>query len=146
MIRRIERKKALGVPRGCEYLGRILDADVFVTRRMADQKRLLQLRQTIEDILLGDIVEDSRSPSPFEGAAQARLADQTERLLETLAPREARVLRMRFGFGDKGEHTLEEVGAQFSVTRERIRQIEARALDRLRHGGRSEHLKSFIKT
>jgi RNA polymerase primary sigma factor len=95
---------------------------------------------------LGDMLEDRRAPSPFEGATQARLADQTERLLETLTPREARVLRMRFGFGEKGEHTLEEVGAQFSVTRERVRQIEAKALERLRHGGRSQHLKSFIKT
>jgi RNA polymerase primary sigma factor len=93
---------------------------------------------------LGDILEDKRTPSPLEGAAHARLADQTLRLLETLTPREAKVLRMRFGVGEKGEHTLEQVGDHFSVTRERARQIEAKALDRLRRGGRSQHLKSFI--
>ncbi len=93
---------------------------------------------------LGDILEDKRVPSPLEGAAHARLADQTQRLLETLTPREAKVLRMRFGVGEKGEHTLEQVGDHFAVTRERARQIEAKALDRLRRGGRSQHLKSFI--
>jgi RNA polymerase primary sigma factor len=93
---------------------------------------------------LGDILEDKRTPSPLEGAAHARLADQTQRLLETLTPREAKVLRMRFGVGEKGEHTLEQVGDHFAVTRERARQIEAKALDRLRRGGRSQHLKSFI--
>lgn len=94
---------------------------------------------------LGDILEDKRLPSPLEGAAHARLADQTQRLLETLTPREAKVLRMRFGVGEKGEHTLEQVGDHFAVTRERARQIEAKALDRLRRGGRSQHLKSFIE-
>jgi RNA polymerase primary sigma factor len=94
---------------------------------------------------IGDILEDKRTPSPLEGAAHARLADQTLRLLETLTPREAKVLRMRFGVGEKGEHTLEQVGDHFSVTRERARQIEAKALDRLRRGGRSHHLKSFIE-
>jgi RNA polymerase primary sigma factor len=98
-----------------------------------------------EGATLGDILEDKRIPSPLEGAAHARLADQTQRLLETLTPREAKVLRMRFGVGEKGEHTLEEVGDRFAVTRERIRQIEAKALDRLRRGGRSHHLKSFIE-
>ncbi len=97
-----------------------------------------------EGATLGDILEDKRTPSPLEGAAHARLADQTQRLLETLTPREAKVLRMRFGVGEKGEHTLEQVGDHFAVTRERARQIEAKALDRLRRGGRSQHLKSFI--
>ncbi|MDP9033487.1 MAG: sigma-70 family RNA polymerase sigma factor [Myxococcota bacterium] len=99
-----------------------------------------------EGATLGDLLEDKRAASPLEGAAHARLADQTERLLETLTPREAKVLRMRFGVGEKGEHTLEEVGERFAVTRERVRQIEAKALDRLRRGGRSRHLKSFIET
>jgi RNA polymerase primary sigma factor len=98
-----------------------------------------------EGATLGDILEDKRAPSPLEGAAHARLADQTQRLLETLTPREAKVLRMRFGVGEKEEHTLEQVGEHFSVTRERARQIEAKALDRLRHAGRSQHLKSFIE-
>ena len=98
-----------------------------------------------EGATLGDVLEDKRAPSPLEGAAHARLADQTRRLLETLTPREAKVLRMRFGVGEKEEHTLEQVGEHFSVTRERARQIEAKALDRLRHSGRSHHLKSFIE-
>jgi RNA polymerase primary sigma factor len=97
-----------------------------------------------EGATLGDILEDKHAPSPLEGAAHARLADQTLRLLETLTPREAKVLRMRFGVGEKGEHTLEQVGDHFAVTRERARQIEAKALDRLRRSGRSQHLKSFI--
>jgi RNA polymerase primary sigma factor len=91
---------------------------------------------------LGDMLEDKGAPSPLEGAIHASLADQTARLLETLSPREAKVLRMRFGIGEGGEHTLEEVGESFVVTRERIRQIEAKALDRLRR--RSQSLKSFI--
>jgi len=91
---------------------------------------------------LGDVLEDAREPSPLEGAISASLTTRTERLLATLSPREAKVLRLRFGVGEKGEHTLEEVGERFVVTRERIRQIEAKALDRLRR--RSQHLKSFI--
>jgi RNA polymerase primary sigma factor len=91
---------------------------------------------------LGDVLEDARAPSPLEGAIHASLTSRTERLLATLSPREAKVLRLRFGVGEKGEHTLEEVGERFVVTRERIRQIEAKALDRLRR--RSQHLKSFI--
>jgi RNA polymerase primary sigma factor len=91
---------------------------------------------------LGDVLEDPREPSPLEGAINASLTTRTEKLLATLSPREAKVLRLRFGVGEKGEHTLEEVGERFVVTRERIRQIEAKALDRLRR--RSQHLKSFI--
>ena len=94
------------------------------------------------DSTLGDILVDKQAASPLEGAIHAALANQTERLLETLTPREAKVLRMRFGIGDQSEHTLEEVGERFVVTRERIRQIEAKALDRLRR--RSLALKSFI--
>jgi RNA polymerase primary sigma factor len=91
---------------------------------------------------LGDVLEDKQVPSPLDGAIQTALARQTERLLEMLSPREAKVLRMRFGIGEQGEHTLEEVGQCFSVTRERIRQIEARALNRLRRP--SQTLKSFV--
>jgi RNA polymerase primary sigma factor len=94
------------------------------------------------DSTLGDVLVDKQAASPLEGAIHAALANQTERLLETLTPREAKVLRMRFGIGDQSEHTLEEVGERFVVTRERIRQIEAKALDRLRR--RSLALKSFI--
>ena len=93
---------------------------------------------------VGELLEDKQAISPLEGAAQARLADQTLRLLETLTPREAKVLMMRFGVGEESEHTLEQVGDHFDVTRERARQIEARALDRLRASERSRHLKSFI--
>jgi RNA polymerase primary sigma factor len=91
---------------------------------------------------LGDVLEDKQVPSPLDGAIQAALSSQTERLLEMLSPREAKVLRMRFGIGEQGEHTLEEVGQCFSVTRERIRQIEAHALQRLRRP--SQPLKSFV--
>jgi RNA polymerase primary sigma factor len=94
------------------------------------------------DSTLGDLLEDKQVPSPLDGAIQTALASQTERLLEMLSPREAKVLRLRYGIGERGEHTLEEVGQQFSVTRERIRQIEAHALDRLRRHSRP--WKSFI--
>ena len=98
-----------------------------------------------ESATVGDLLEDKRAASPLEGATQARLSSQMEQLLASLTPREAKVLRMRFGVGEKGEHTLEEVGALFSVTRERIRQIEAKALDRLRRGARSQPLKSYVE-
>jgi RNA polymerase primary sigma factor len=94
---------------------------------------------------LGDMLEDKQAASPLEGATHALLAKQAELLLATLKPREAKVLRMRFGVGEKGEHTLAEVGQCFVVTRERIRQIEAKALRRLRQRGRAQHLKSFIE-
>jgi RNA polymerase primary sigma factor len=94
------------------------------------------------DSTLGDLLEDKQVPSPLDGAIQTALASQTERLLEVLSPREAKVLRLRYGIGERGEHTLEEVGQQFSVTRERIRQIEAHALDRLRRHSRP--WKSFL--
>jgi RNA polymerase primary sigma factor len=94
--------------------------------------------------VLGDTLENAQAPSPFDQATSASLAAETEALLRTLTPREASVLRMRFGIGDKEDHTLEEVGQQFAVTRERIRQIEAKALGRLRDRGRAHHLRSFI--
>jgi RNA polymerase primary sigma factor len=95
--------------------------------------------------VLGDRLE-SAVASPLDQATQGRLAEETELLLSGLTPREASVLRMRFGIGEKGEHTLEEVGEKFAVTRERIRQIEAKALDRLRRRGCAQHLRSFIDT
>jgi RNA polymerase primary sigma factor len=95
--------------------------------------------------VLGDTLQSAIS-SPLDLAAEAALAAQTELLLATLTPREASVLRMRFGIGEKHDHTLEEVGEKFAVTRERIRQIEAKALSRLRRRGRAEQLRSFIDT
>jgi RNA polymerase primary sigma factor len=95
------------------------------------------------DSTLGDVLEDHREPSPLDSAIQAALANQTERLLQVLSPREAKILRMRFGIGEDREHTLEEVGRCFSLTRERIRQIEARALDRLRRPSRP--LKPYVE-
>jgi len=97
-----------------------------------------------EDSHLGDFVEDANTVAPPEAATGAGLKNATLEILSTLTPREAKVLRMRFGIGMNTDHTLEEVGKQFDVTRERIRQIEAKALRKLRHPSRSEHLRSFL--
>ena len=97
-----------------------------------------------EDSHLGDFVEDANSIAPPDAATGSGLKFATSEILETLTPREAKVLRMRFGIGMNTDHTLEEVGKQFDVTRERIRQIEAKALRKLRHPSRSEHLRSFL--
>ncbi len=97
-----------------------------------------------EDSSLGDFIEDKKFVSPSEAAVGMSLGDQTRKVLATLTPREEKVLRMRFGIGEKADHTLEEVGRDFSVTRERIRQIEAKALRKLRHPTRSSKLKSFV--
>jgi len=98
-----------------------------------------------EDSSLGDFIEDKGVVSPLEAVIKGNLSDQTAKVLATLTPREERVLRMRFGIGEKSDHTLEEVGQDFAVTRERIRQIEAKALRKLRHPTRSRKLKSFIE-
>ncbi len=98
-----------------------------------------------EDSHLGDFIEDKRVVSPSEAVIRRDLAEQTRKVLATLTPREEKVLRMRFGIGEKADHTLEEVGQDFEVTRERIRQIEAKALRKLRHPSRSKRLKSFIE-
>jgi RNA polymerase primary sigma factor len=97
-----------------------------------------------EDSHLGDFIEDKSVISPAEAVINMNLAEQTRKVLKTLTPREEKVLRMRFGIGEKSDHTLEEVGQDFEVTRERIRQIEAKALRKLRHPSRSKQLKSFI--
>ena len=97
-----------------------------------------------EDSHLGDFIEDKSELSPVESVINFNLEDQTRSVLKTLTPREEKVLRMRFGIGEKSDHTLEEVGQDFEVTRERIRQIEAKALRKLRHPSRSKQLRSFI--
>ncbi len=98
-----------------------------------------------EDSHLGDFIEDKAVVNPLEAVIKANLSEQTSRVLATLTPREEKVLRMRFGIGEKSDHTLEEVGQDFEVTRERIRQIEAKALRKLRHPSRSKKLKSFVE-
>ena len=97
-----------------------------------------------EDSHLGDFIEDRQVVSPAEAVINLNLREQTETVLKTLTPREERVIKMRFGVGDGSEHTLEEVGQNFYVTRERIRQIEAKALRKLRHPSRSRKLKAFL--
>jgi RNA polymerase primary sigma factor len=98
-----------------------------------------------EDSHLGDFIEDKNAVSPSEAVISMNLAEQTRRVLATLTPREEKVLRMRFGIGEKSDHTLEEVGQDFEVTRERIRQIEAKALRKLRHPSRAKRLKAFVE-
>jgi RNA polymerase primary sigma factor len=98
-----------------------------------------------EESSLGDFVEDELAPSPVEAAIQGNLGEQTRKVLATLTPREEQILRMRFGIGQKTDYTLEEVGKQFAVTRERIRQIEAKALRKLRQTGRSRNLEGFME-
>ena len=99
-----------------------------------------------EDNHIGDFLEDKSTDSPSESVVTGALGEQTNKALATLTPREEKVLRMRFGIGEKSDHTLEEVGQNFEVTRERIRQIEAKALRKLRHPSRSKKLKAFIES
>jgi len=98
-----------------------------------------------EDSHLGDFIEDKRVTSPLDSAIKMDLQEQIKKVLHTLTPREEKVLRRRFGIGEAADHTLEEVGQEFDVTRERIRQIEAKALRKLRHPSRSKRLKSFVE-
>jgi RNA polymerase primary sigma factor len=98
-----------------------------------------------EDSHLRDFIEDKKILSPSEAVIKLNLSEQTRKVLSTLTPREEKVLRMRFGIGEKADHTLEEVGRDFDVTRERIRQIEAKALRKLRHPSRSKRLKAFVE-
>ncbi len=112
------------------------------------QKEPISLETPIgeeEDSHLGDFIEDKSAVSPVDAVINGNLEDQTRRVLKTLTPREEKVLRMRFGIGEKSDHTLEEVGQDFEVTRERIRQIEAKALRKLRHPSRSKQLRSFME-
>jgi len=96
-----------------------------------------------EDSQMGDFMEDMKSESPIEAAIRGNLSEEMRKVLATLTPREEKVLRMRFGIGEKADHTLEKVGSNFNVTRERIRQIEARALRKLRHTTRRRRLQAF---
>ena len=96
-----------------------------------------------DDSHLGDFIEDKKIINPSDAIVSLNLAEQTRQVLATLTPREEKVLRMRFGIGEESDHTLEEVGQDFNVTRERIRQIEAKALRKLRHPSRSGKLKGF---
>jgi len=96
------------------------------------------------DSHLGDLIEDKNAVLPIDAAIQSDLRETTTRVLASLTPREERIVRMRFGIGMNSDHTLEEVGQQFSVTRERIRQIEAKALRKLKHPSRSRELRSFL--
>jgi len=98
-----------------------------------------------EDSELGEFIEDKLMESPGNALTTHDLATQVERALGTLSPREEEILRLRFGLGDSGEHTLEEVGRRFAVTRERIRQIEVKALRKLRHPLRGRHLTAFVE-
>ena len=98
-----------------------------------------------EDSHLGDFIEDRNIVSPAEAVINLNLREQTDSVLRSLTPREEKVIKMRFGVGDGSEHTLEEVGQNFAVTRERIRQIEAKALRKLRHPSRSRKLKAFLE-
>ena len=98
-----------------------------------------------EDSHLGDFIEDTSAVLPLDAAVQSNLRDSVTQILSTLTSREERVLRMRFGIGMSSDHTLEEVGQQFSVTRERIRQIEAKALKKLRHPSRARMMKSYAE-
>jgi RNA polymerase primary sigma factor len=99
-----------------------------------------------EDSHLGDFIEDTNNPTPSESIIHGSLMETVRKVLATLSPREERVLRMRFGIGERTDHTLEEVGQDFEVTRERIRQIEAKALRKLRHPSRSKRLNAFMET
>jgi RNA polymerase primary sigma factor len=97
-----------------------------------------------EDSHLGDFIPDDDAPAPAEAASYALLKEQISKVLSTLTPREEKVLRLRFGLENGRQRTLEEVGKEFNVTRERIRQIEAKALRKLRHPGRSKKLRDFL--
>jgi RNA polymerase primary sigma factor len=96
-----------------------------------------------EESSLGDFVEDRQSISPADAAMALSLEEQTRKVLATLTPREEQILRLRFGIGEKSDYTLEEVGQRFQVTRERIRQIEAKALRKLRNPSRAKNLENF---
>jgi len=117
-----------------------------VRRVMKIAKEPISLETPIgedDDSILGDFIEDKATIAPTEAVMSINLQDQTRKVLATLTPREEQVLRLRFGIGERSDHTLEEVGTRFAVTRERIRQIEAKALRKLRHPSRARRLRGF---
>src|SRR5579884_291635 len=132
-----------------EEIAKRMDIPVIKVRKvMKIAKEPISLETPIgeeEDSHLGDFIEDKSVVSPAEAVISMNLSEQTRRVLATLTPREEKVLRMRFGIGEKSDHTLEEVGQDFEVTRERIRQIEAKALRKLRHPSRSRKLRAFLE-
>jgi RNA polymerase primary sigma factor len=138
----------LGRPPRPEEIAEKMDMPVEKVRKVQKiAKEPISLETPIgeeEDSSLGDFIEDEKAVDPSDAVVDANLAEQTRKVLETLTPREEKVLRMRFGIGGKSDHTLEEVGQDFNVTRERIRQIEAKALKKLRNPGRAKQLESFI--
>ena len=131
----------------CEEIAKKMDMPIIKVRKIIKiAQEPISLETPIgeeEDSHLGDFIEDKFIPSPPDAVIHINLREQIENALKTLTEREAKVLKMRFGLGDGNEHTLEEVGQQFKVTRERIRQIEAKALRKLKHPSRSQKLKSF---
>jgi RNA polymerase primary sigma factor len=132
-----------------EEIGKRMDIPVAKIRKVLKiAQEPISLETPIgeeEDSHLGDFIEDRNIVSPAEAVINLDLREQTESVLKTLTPREEKVIKMRFGVGDGSEHTLEEVGQNFAVTRERIRQIEAKALRKLRHPSRSRRLKAFLE-
>ncbi len=138
----------LGRPPTPEEISEKMDMPVEKVRKVLKiAKEPISLETPIgeeQDSSLGDFIADEEAIDPGEAVVDSNLADQTRKVLSTLTPREEKVLRMRFGIGGKSDHTLEEVGQDFNVTRERIRQIEAKALKKLRHPSRSKQLESFI--
>lgn len=136
-----------GIEPSPEELSKLMDMSEEKIRKVLKLKEPVSLETPIgddEDSHLGDFIEDTTMLSPIDSATREGLREATVVVLETLTPREAKVLRMRFGIDMNTDHTLEEVGKQFDVTRERIRQIEAKALRKLRHPSRSEKLRSFL--
>ncbi len=141
--------QSLGRPPRPEEIAERMDMPVEKVRKVLKiAKEPISLETPIgeeKDSSLGDFIEDEKAINPSEAVVGSNLADQTRKVLSTLTPREEKVLRMRFGIGGKSDHTLEEVGQDFNVTRERIRQIEAKALKKLRHPSRAKQLESFVE-
>ena len=133
-----------------EEIGERMDISADKVRRvMKIAKEPISLETPIgeeEDSVIGDFIEDQTTPSPADAVMGLHLQDQTRKVLATLTPREEQVLRLRFGIGERSDHTLEEVGTHFAVTRERIRQIEAKALRKLRHPSRARRLRGFMES
>jgi len=133
-----------------EEIGERMDLSADKVRRvMKIAKEPISLETPIgeeEDSVIGDFIEDRTMPSPAEAVMGLHLQDRTRKVLATLTPREEQVLRLRFGIGERSDHTLEEVGTHFAVTRERIRQIEAKALRKLRHPSRARRLRGFMES